>query len=105
MAAGVEERADAAGAFAHDDDRLAAERRGEEIVRRRDLAVEPDEKPGSLEDVFHLEREDGGIVEDIAPHPEDAGIRAVIDQRLNVEAGQVHAHCSKAASVLGRKAP
>ena len=84
MAAGVEEAAQPPLAVAHHDDRLRAHHRGEEIMRARDLAFEADEQPSGAEDVLHLEIEDVGIGEDLAPHAEDAFRRAIVDQGFDL---------------------
>ena len=79
VAADIEEARDAALRVARHQHRGAADVGRDEVVGPRDLRLEGEKAPGALEDEFLLEREQIGIGEDIAMHPEDSLFGPVVD--------------------------
>src|SRR4051812_4100002 len=78
--AGVEEGIDLSRTVAGEEDGLAPDIGGNEIVWRGDLVLQPDEDPGALEDPRHLQLEHGGVAEDVAMDAEYTLGRPVLDQ-------------------------
>ena len=79
VAAGVDKGPHPAPGVARNDDRRATDVRSEEIVRLRDLRLQAEEVPDTLENVFHLELEELRVAENVLVDPENPFFRAVID--------------------------
>ena len=82
--AGVDDGVEFARLVARDDDRLAADLRGEVVVRVGDLALVGQVDPVALEDVLHLQVEQGLV-------GEGAAVQAV-----DVPIGVLHQHAGQA---------